>query len=98
MTPPFGRFPVTAINPVTSYVTKDRNGNPMVVNLTERGHGLSPGYVAIYVTSSGGNSTIHVEGEGLSPLQAAGRSEEQRRLLNDNVWQEYFRTISGRLK
>jgi hypothetical protein len=34
---------VTPLNPVTSYVTKDKDGNPMVVNITERGHGLSPG-------------------------------------------------------
>jgi hypothetical protein len=42
---PLGPLPVTPLNPVTSYVTKDKNGNPMVVNITERSHGLSPGYV-----------------------------------------------------
>ena len=89
---------VTPLNPVTSYLTKDKDGNPMVVNITERGHGLSPGYVAIYVTPSDGGSTIHVEGEGLSRWQAPDRPEWQRKLLNDDTWQSYFRTIGGRAK
>ena len=89
---------VTPLNPVTSYVTKDKDGNPMVVNMTERGHGLSPGYVAIYVTSSDGVSTIHVEGEGLSPWQASNRPEQQRKLLNDDTWRDYFQKIGWRAK
>ena len=70
----------------------------MVVNITERGHGLSPGYVVIYVTPSEGGSTIHVEGEGLSPWQAPDQPEWQRKLLNDDTWRSYFRTIGGRAK
>ena len=95
---PLGSLPVTPINPVTSYVTKDKDGNPMVVNITDRGHGLSPGYVAIYLTPSEGGSTIHVEGEGLPPLQAPSQPEWQRRMLNDDTWRAYFRTIGGRAK
>jgi hypothetical protein len=95
---PLGPLPVTPFNPVTSYVTKDKDGNPMVVNITERGHGLSPGYVVIYVTSSDGVSTIHVEGEGLSPRQAPNQPEWQRKLLNDDTWRTYFQTIGGRAK
>ena len=70
----------------------------MVVNITERGHGLSPGYVAIYVTPSGGASTIHVEGEGLSPWQAPDQPEFQRKLLNDDTWRGYFKTLVERAK
>ncbi len=51
------RFHGPLFNPVTSYVTKNKDGNPMVVNITEPGHGLSPGYVVLYVKSSGGVST-----------------------------------------
>jgi hypothetical protein len=79
-------------------VTKDKDGNPMVVNITERGHGLAPGYVVIYVTSSEGVSTIHVEGEGLSPRQAQTQPEGRRKLLNDDTWRTYFQTIGGRAK
>ena len=85
---------VTPLNQVTSYVTKDKDGNPMVVNITERGHGLSPGYVAIYVTSSGGKSTIHVEGEGTAFWQSPRAPEHVRTLLNDDTW----RAIGGRAK
>ena len=95
---PLGPLPVTPLNPVTSYVTKDKDGNPMVVNMTERGHGLSPGYVAIYVTSSGGVSTIHVEGEGLSRLQAPDQPERLRRAISDDTWRDYFKTITRRAK
>ena len=91
-------LPVTPLNPVTSYVMKDKDGNPMVVNMTERGHGLSPGYVVIYVASSGGVSTIHVEGEGLSRLQAPDQPEKLRRVLNDDTWRDYFKTITKRAK
>jgi hypothetical protein len=95
---PAGPLPVTPFNPVTSYVTKDKDGNPMVVNITERGHGLSPGYVAIYVTPSEGGSTIHVEGEGLSPWQAPHQPAFQRKLLSDDTWRGYFKTLVERAK
>ena len=95
---PLGSLPVTPNSPVTSYVTKDKDGNPMVVNITERGHGLAPGYVAIYVTPSEGGSTIHAEGEGLSPLQAPNQPAQQRKLLNDDTWRDYFRRIGWRAK
>jgi hypothetical protein len=95
---PLGSLPVTPISPVTSYVTKDKNGNAMVVNITEREHGLSPGYAVLYVTSSDGVSTIHVEGEGLSPRQALSQSEWQRKSINDDTWRDYFRRIGWRAK
>jgi hypothetical protein len=59
----------TLINPVRSYLTKDQWGNPIMVNVTQPGHTLFPGYVARYVTSSDKGSTIQNEGEGLAGLQ-----------------------------
>jgi hypothetical protein len=59
----------TLVNPVRSFLTKDQWGNPIVVNVTQPGHALHPGYVARYVTSSDKGSTIQNEGEGLGALQ-----------------------------
>jgi len=57
-------------NPVKSYVTTDQNGTPIVVNVTEPDHILSPGIVIRYVTTSPSGSTIQNEGAGLGALQA----------------------------
>jgi hypothetical protein len=56
----------TLINPVRSYLVTDKSGNQIVVNVTERNHGLHPGYVVRYVTTSDDGSTIQNEGEGSS--------------------------------
>jgi RHS repeat-associated protein len=54
-------------NPVTSYLTQDINtGAPVVVNVTQAGGPLSPGYVARTVT----NGVAHTYGEGLDPAQS----------------------------
>jgi hypothetical protein len=54
-------------NPVTSYLTHDINtGAPVVVNVTQAGGTLSPGYVARTVT----NGVAHTYGEGLNSLQS----------------------------
>ena len=74
----------TPMNPVTSYLTTDQNGNRLAVNVTEPGHQLFPGYVARYVTSSQSGSTIHNEGEGLHWLQ--GPSSPFANQIN-SVWQ-----------
>lgn len=65
-----GQRPGTSLNPVVSYLTTDQSGNALVVNVTERGHSLFPGYVAHYVISSPESATLVTEGEGLSPWQA----------------------------
>jgi hypothetical protein len=70
----------------------------MVVNMTQPGHSLSPGYVVIYVTSAGGKSTIHVEGEGTSELQSPNSPAALRGLFNDGTWQAYARTIGRQVK
>jgi hypothetical protein len=95
---PLGPFPVTPLSPVTSYVTRDKDGNPMVVNITQPSHSLSPGYVVIYVTSTGGKSTIHVEGEGTSELQSTRMPTALRGIFNDNTWQTYAKTIGRQVK
>jgi hypothetical protein len=58
-------------NPVISYVTQDLNtGDTVVVNVTQPGHGLWPGYVVRTVspTPSGG-SVVNNYGEGIGGLQ-----------------------------
>ncbi len=70
----------------------------MVVNITERAHGQSPGYIVIYVTPSGTVSTIHVEGEGLSPEQAPDQSEWKRHMFGENTWRRYTGKIAERVK
>ena len=65
--------PPTYFNPVKSYLTTDQNGTPMVVNVTQPGHGLSPGIVNRYVTTSPSGSTIQNEGTGLGLLQGPSK-------------------------
>jgi hypothetical protein len=87
------------INPVRSYVTQDRDGNPMVVNVTEPGHKLKPGYVAIYVTpGNDGRSIVHVEGEGLSPFQGPSSPSFVRSMFSDQTWEPYFGSIRARVR
>jgi hypothetical protein len=64
--------PGAVVNPVKSYLTTDQNGLPMAVNVTQPGHGLNPGVVVRYVTTSPSGSTIQNEGSGLGELQAPG--------------------------
>ena len=65
--------PPTYFNPVKSYLTTDQNGTPMVVNVTEPEHGLIPGLVNRYVTTSPSGSTIQNEGTGLGLLQGPSK-------------------------
>ena len=84
---PFGHPlpPVTSFNPVKSYLTTDQNGTPMVVNVTQPGHGLSPGVVIRYVTTSPSGSTIQTEGTGLGAPQGLGILGYFRDNIS-NVW------------
>jgi len=98
---PFGGPPPAArpLNPVRSYVTRDRDGNPMVVNVTEPSHMLRPRYVAIYVTpGDDGRSIVHVEGEGLSPYQGPNSPGIARSIFSDQTWRPYFATIRARVR
>lgn len=98
---PFGHPlpPVTSFNPVKSYLTTGQNGTPVVVNVTQPGHGLSPGVVIRYVTTSPSGSTIQTEGTGLGPLQGPGILGIFRDKIS-NVWkgqaEDIIRTQSER--
>ena len=70
----------------------------MVVNMTQSTHPLSPGYVTIYVTSAGGKSTIHGEGEGTAELQSVRSPARARRMFSDDTWRAYVDTIRRRMK
>ncbi len=65
-------IPELSFNPVKSYLVKDQNGMPMVVNSTQPGHRLDPGIVVRYVTESPSGATIQSEGSGLGWLQQPG--------------------------
>ena len=63
------------MNPVRSYIVNDNlSGQQYVVNVTQPGHGLFPGYVARTVMDNGdGTRTLHNYGEGQGPLQSERR-------------------------
>ena len=82
-TPYVGRQP--PISPVMSYLTRDQHGTPVVVNVTQPDHGLDPGIVMRYVTTSPSGSTIQNEGAGLGALQGPGYRGFARDWIN-NVW------------
>jgi hypothetical protein len=68
-----------------SYLTTDQNGTPLVVNVTQPGHDLSPGVVIRYVTTSPSGSTIQNEGTGLGPPQGPAVWGHFRDWINE-VW------------
>jgi hypothetical protein len=90
-----GQRPGAPLNPVTSYLTTDQYGNQLVVNVTESGHSLFPGYVARYITPSPEGSTIQNEGEGTGPLQAP--TSPFANTIN-NVWQTQSQQIINKAK
>jgi len=77
------------MNPVRSYIVND-NLHPerqYVVNVTQPGHGLFPGYVARTVTDNGdGTRTMHNYGEGQGPLQSERRWTGFMRDPINNGW------------
>jgi len=67
----FGDDPSGDYNPVISYLTVDMNtGQPVVVNVTQPGHFLFPGYVARTVTQTTMGTVVNNVGEGTGVLQA----------------------------
>jgi RHS repeat-associated protein len=59
-------FGPTNINPITSYVTTDnRTGQQIVVNVTQPGHQLWPGYTARTAVTENGRTYVRTYGEGL---------------------------------
>jgi hypothetical protein len=78
------------ISPVRSYLRTDQNGRQIVVNVTEHGHGLNPGYVVRYTTPSSEGATIQNEGEGTGWLQ--GRLAQRTGLADwiNDVWRGLY--------
>lgn len=84
------------LSPVKSYLWKDDAGNPIVVNVTEPGHALAPGYVVHYIEETPEGPRIQTEGEGLSPWQAPEQPQWLRRQLSDDTWVPYQQRILDR--
>lgn len=89
-------FPV---GPVKSRVTEDQHGNTVVVNVTEPGHVLFPGYVVhSVVKSDDGSYRLVTEGEGLGLLQSKLAPEKLRDIINRQTWEGYQKEILDRAK
>jgi hypothetical protein len=82
--------PDAPLNPVRSYLTTDQNGKQIVVNVTEPGHMLHPGYVVRHVTSSNEGATIQNEGEGSGFWQGPYSPKPLRDWIND-AWRGLYR-------
>ena len=85
-------------NPVKSYLWHDSDGKQIVVNVTEPGHSLAPGYVIHYVVETPEGPRIQTEGEGLSRWQAPGSPEWVQRQLSQGTWGPYQQGILNRSK
>ena len=82
-------LPVSAISPVKSFTTTNqKDGQPVVVNVTEPGHTLASGIVVREATqSSDGSTSIQTWGEGTAWLQGPSAPDSVRNDIN-NVWQK----------
>lgn len=79
------------INPVRSYLTTDQNGRQIVVNVTEPGHTLHPGYVVRYVTPANGGATIQNEGEGSGGWQGSLSQRTPLAGWISSAWKDLYR-------
>jgi hypothetical protein len=87
------------LGPVKSRVTQDQHGNTVVVNVTEPGHVLFPGYVVhAIVKSEDGSYRLVTEGEGLGLLQSKLAPEKVRDIINRQTWEGYQKEILDRAK
>jgi hypothetical protein len=87
------------LGPVKSHVTEDQHGNTVVVNVTEPGHVLFPGYVVhAIVKSDDGSYRLVTEGEGLGLLQSKHAPEKLRDIINRQTWEGYQKEILDRAK
>jgi RHS repeat-associated protein len=90
-----GPFPGPPLNynPVISYLTNDLNtGGQVVVNVTQPGHGLWPGYVARTVSPvAGGGSVVNNYGEGIGALQSPNSPVANQ--IN-NVWSQQTKGLA----
>lgn len=86
---------------VTSYVTRDSNGNTVVVNVTVPGeHVLNPGYVAQAIVPDTNSTSIVVVGEGNAPIQvgpgAALAGAVFQRKIEGDMRRGIFNAVRGR--
>lgn len=87
------------VGPVKSHVMEDQHGNKVVVNVTEPGHVLFPGYVVhSIVKSDDGSYRLVTEGEGLGLLQSKQAPEKLRDIINRQTWEGYQKEILDRAK
>lgn len=87
------------LGPVKSHVTEDQHGNTVVVNVTEPGHVLFPGYVVQYIVKSDdGSYRLVTEGEGLGLLQSKHAPDKLRDIINRQTWEGYQKEILDRAK
>ena len=75
------------LNPVKSYIIEDNvnKGKFWVVNVTQPGHALFPGYVARSVEDTPNGSIMHNYGEGTGGLQSPSTPRVVRDAIN-NGW------------
>jgi RHS repeat-associated protein len=81
------------INPVISYLATDSSGGQYVINVTQPGHNLFPGYVMRTVTGS----TIHNYGEGDGGLQSKYSPQWVQDAIN-NGWYGLSKSIIDKAK
>lgn len=90
-TPVIGNTLPGSISPVMSFtMTNQKDGQPVIVNVTEPGHPLQSGIVVREATqSSDGSTSIQTWGEGTAPLQSPSTWEgrEFGPTIN-NVWKQ----------
>jgi hypothetical protein len=87
------------LGPVKSHVTEDQHGNTVVVNVTEPGHVLFPGYVVhSIVKSDDGSYRLVTKGEGLGLLQSKHAPEKLRDIINRQTWEGYQKDTLDRAK
>ena len=86
-TPIIGGISPISFSPVMSFATiNQKDGQPVVVNVTEPGHKLASGIVVREATqASDGSTSIQTWGEGTASLQA--ENSPYRKVI-DNVWKE----------
>ena len=88
-----------SMGPVKSHVTTDQDGNTVVVNVTEPGHRLYPGYVVHHIVKAeDGSYRLVTEGEGLGALQSPHAPEKLRDFLNRQTWEDYHKQVLERAR
>jgi RHS repeat-associated protein len=89
---PSGIYQWFGPSPVKSYTLMDSEGNEVVVNVTQKGHPLFPGYVVRRIDKdASGGYTVHNFGEGWAVKQSSFNPFAER-MFND-VWIDQTREL-----